>query len=301
MAQAISQMPGFLSLCEQTELSSLRSSNKGLLSLSNGNGRCSILRQSFCVQVNRLVASGIERKVKNSNRSKASLNAKDMNKLNLVAEYRKGTNAEAGVLDVAEASFIEELESNVGLRNDAATGFTSNGSSRFSTVAPEQNNKNHGSENGGALPGIEVDSVTEAELKENGFRSTRRTKLVCTIGPKTCSFEQLEALAIGGMNVARINMCHGTQEWHREVIRKVRRLNEEKGYSVALMMDTEGSEIHMGDLGGASSVKAEDGEDWIFTVRKFDESTPNHTIQVNYEGFSEGAYFSNTNFYKNSR
>ena len=104
---------------------------------------------------------------------------------------------------------------------------------------------------------IDVDTVTEAELKENGFRSTRRTKLICTIGPATCGFEQLEALAEGGMNVARLNMCHGTREWHRDVIRSVRKLNEEKGFAVAIMMDTEGSEIHMGDLGGESSAKSE--------------------------------------------
>ncbi|KAH6769969.1 Pyruvate kinase family protein [Perilla frutescens var. hirtella] len=134
---------------------------------------------------------------------------------------------------------------------------------------------------------IEVDSVTEAELKENGFRSTRRTKLICTIGPATCKPEQLEALAVGGMNVARINMCHGTREWHREVIQRVRRLNEEKGYAVAIMMDTEGSEIHMGDLGGASSAKAEDGEIWTFSVRAFDSGLPEYTINVNYEGFAE--------------
>ncbi|KAL3828749.1 hypothetical protein ACJIZ3_017551 [Penstemon smallii] len=134
---------------------------------------------------------------------------------------------------------------------------------------------------------IEVDSVTEAELKENGFRSTRRTKLICTIGPATCAAEQLEALAVGGMNVARINMCHGTREWHREVIQRVRRLNEEKGYAVAIMMDTEGSEIHMGDLGGSSSAKAEDGEVWTFSVRAFDSALPEHTINVNYEGFAE--------------
>lgn len=105
--------------------------------------------------------------------------------------------------------------------------------------------------------GIEVDAVTEAELKENGFRSTRRTKLICTIGPATCGFEQLEALAEGGMNVARLNMCHGTRDWHRDVIRSVRRLNEEKGFAVAIMMDTEGSEIHMGDFDGEASAKAE--------------------------------------------
>ncbi|KAA8527681.1 hypothetical protein F0562_035450 [Nyssa sinensis] len=134
---------------------------------------------------------------------------------------------------------------------------------------------------------IEVDAVTEAELKENGFRSTRRTKLVCTIGPATCGFEQLEALAVGGMNVARINMCHGTREWHRRVIERVRRLNDEKGYAVAIMMDTEGSEIHMGDLGGAPSEKAEDGEIWIFSVRAFDSPRPERTINVNYDGFAE--------------
>nr|CAD1819804.1 unnamed protein product [Ananas comosus var. bracteatus] len=138
-----------------------------------------------------------------------------------------------------------------------------------------------------AAAGIDVDKVTEAELKENGFRSTRRTKLVCTIGPATCGPEQLEALAVGGMNVARVNMCHGTHEWHRRVIRQVRRLNEEKGFAVAVMMDTEGSEIHMGDLGGAPSAKAEDGEIWTFSVRAFNSPLPDRTIHVNYDGFAE--------------
>eukprot|EP00252_Welwitschia_mirabilis_P022542 TRINITY_DN6127_c0_g1_i1.p1 TRINITY_DN6127_c0_g1~~TRINITY_DN6127_c0_g1_i1.p1 ORF type:complete len:585 (+),score=84.92 TRINITY_DN6127_c0_g1_i1:220-1974(+) len=134
---------------------------------------------------------------------------------------------------------------------------------------------------------IEIDGVSEADLKENGFRSTRRTKLVCTIGPACSEFEQLEALAMGGMNVARINMCHGTREWHGDVIRRVRRLNDEKGYAVAIMMDTEGSEIHMGDLGGAASVKAEDGQVWTFSMRSFSGPLPPYTIQVNYEGFAE--------------
>ncbi|KAH9624109.1 hypothetical protein KSS87_020574 [Heliosperma pusillum] len=138
-----------------------------------------------------------------------------------------------------------------------------------------------------AAAAIEVDTVTEAELKENGFRSTRRTKLICTIGPASCEFDQLEALAVGGMNVARINMCHGTRDWHKSVIENVRRLNDDKGFAVAVMMDTEGSEIHMGDLGGQSSAKAEDGEIWTFTVRAFDLPRPERTITVNYDGFAE--------------
>ncbi|KAI5063073.1 hypothetical protein GOP47_0021620 [Adiantum capillus-veneris] len=133
---------------------------------------------------------------------------------------------------------------------------------------------------------LEIDSVTEEELKEKGLRGTRRTKLVCTIGPACCSPAQLEAMAKGGMNVARINMCHGTKEWHAQVIRNIRNLNAEKGYNVAIMMDTEGSEVHMGDLGGAS-FKTEDGEVWTFTVRKLKGPLPARTIHVNYEGFAE--------------
>lgn len=111
--------------------------------------------------------------------------------------------------------------------------------------------------------------------------------MVCTVGPATCAPERLEALAAGGMNVARINMCHGTREWHRQVIRLLRELNEEKGYAVAIMMDTEGNEIHMGDLRGAHSAKSEDGEIWTFSVRTFGSALPERTVNVNYGGFAE--------------
>uniref|UniRef100_A0A7I4BRX7 Pyruvate kinase n=1 Tax=Physcomitrium patens TaxID=3218 RepID=A0A7I4BRX7_PHYPA len=136
--------------------------------------------------------------------------------------------------------------------------------------------------------GFEVDTRVENELKTvGGFRNARRTKLVATIGPACCSYEQLDELASSGINIARLNMCHGTHEWHRQVIENCRRLNAAKGYGIAVMIDTEGSEIHMGDLGGASSARAEDGEEWCFTVRKFNGPLPAYTLQVNYEGFAE--------------
>lgn len=62
-----------------------------------------------------------------------------------------------------------------------------------------------------------------------GFRSTRRTKIICTIGPGSSSPEILQTLAEQGMNVARLNMGHGTQDWHKNVIDRIRKLNRDKG------------------------------------------------------------------------
>ena len=40
----------------------------------------------------------------------------------------------------------------------------------------------------------------------------------------------LEALAVQGMNVARLNMCHGKLDWHKMVVDRIRKLNRDKGY-----------------------------------------------------------------------
>ena len=80
---------------------------------------------------------------------------------------------------------------------------------------------------------LQVDRLIREELRENGFRSLRRTKIACTIGPASGEYEQLETLAANGMNVARLNMVHADHAWHRKVIRSIKRLNETKGYCVA--------------------------------------------------------------------
>ncbi|KAG4984368.1 hypothetical protein JHK87_029117 [Glycine soja] len=135
--------------------------------------------------------------------------------------------------------------------------------------------------------GFGLDVVSEAELTVKGFAGLRKTKLVCTVGPACSSLEDLENLALGGMSVARLNMCHGTREWHRDVIGKIKKLNEEKGFCVSVMIDTEGSQIHVVDHGAPSSVKVEEGSNWVFTAEHFEGSRP-FTVQTNYRGFSEG-------------
>lgn len=92
------------------------------------------------------------------------------------------------------------------------------------------------------------------------------------------------------MNVARLNMCHGSHEWHSRVIESIRKLNKEKGYCVAIMVDTEGSEVHTGEL--ARPLKAEVGAEFTFTVRDVSrgyddggEEQNSRVIGVSYDGF----------------
>ena len=110
----------------------------------------------------------------------------------------------------------------------------------------------------------------------------RRTKIVCTIGPKTASYEALEMLAQGGMNVARLNFSHGTYEWHGAVMDNVKKLNETGKYSIALMLDTKGPEIRSGDV--KTPMILEKGGRVTFTIKK-EAEYPEFTTEINYDQF----------------
>ncbi len=71
----------------------------------------------------------------------------------------------------------------------------------------------------------------------------RKTKIVCTLGPSTDDENIVRELIKSGMNVARINMSHGTHDDHRVRINVVKKLREELKKPVALLLDTKGPEI----------------------------------------------------------
>ena len=54
--------------------------------------------------------------------------------------------------------------------------------------------------------------------------SARRTKIVCTLGPSSNTFENIEKLYRAGMNVARINFSHGSHADHKKTIGFVRKV-----------------------------------------------------------------------------
>ena len=76
----------------------------------------------------------------------------------------------------------------------------------------------------------------------------RRAKIVCTIGPATDSPAQISALVEAGMDVARINRSHGTQEAHEKVYEEVRKAASASGRAIAVLVDLQGPKIRLGEF-----------------------------------------------------
>ena len=92
----------------------------------------------------------------------------------------------------------------------------------------------------------------------------RMTKIVCTIGPKTFSYEMLEKLALAGMNVARLNFSHGNYEQHKTTISRIKKLNDTLEHPIAILLDTQGPEIRTGIL--KTEIKIKKGTRFIFST-----------------------------------
>ena len=97
--------------------------------------------------------------------------------------------------------------------------------------------------------------------------STKRTKIVCTMGPATESDDVLRELIKNGMNVARFNFSHGSHAYHRQNIDRVRRISEELGIPVAIMLDTKGPEVRTGLLEGGQKVTVNTGDKIVVTAQ----------------------------------
>ncbi|RLG12691.1 MAG: pyruvate kinase [Candidatus Nanohalarchaeota archaeon] len=93
----------------------------------------------------------------------------------------------------------------------------------------------------------------------------RRTKIVCTIGPKTESLDALRKLARAGMNVARLNFSHGNYDEQGKKIENLKELNKGLSNPVAILLDTKGPEIRTGDL--EKDICLKKGDKFTFTVK----------------------------------
>ena len=109
----------------------------------------------------------------------------------------------------------------------------------------------------------------------------RRTKIVCTIGPATNSIEMLTKLVRSGMNVARLNFSHGTHEYHKETLERIKRVRRTENAPIAILLDTKGPEIRVKDFAGGA-VELKEGARFTLTNREVDGDGAQ--VTVTYEG-----------------
>ena len=95
----------------------------------------------------------------------------------------------------------------------------------------------------------------------------RRTKIVCTLGPSTDKEDVLRNLMKNGMNVARMNFSHGTQEEQKARLDMIKKLREELNLPVAALLDTKGPEIRIGDVEGGK-LELKPGQEFTLTTEE---------------------------------
>ncbi len=108
-----------------------------------------------------------------------------------------------------------------------------------------------------------------------------RTKIVCTIGPATNSEEMLTRLVRSGMNVARLNFSHGTHEYHKDTLERIKRVRRREGMPVAILLDTKGPEIRVKDFKDGFA-ELREGAEFTLTIREIEGTE--QAVTVTYAG-----------------
>ncbi|SQC12314.1 pyruvate kinase [Klebsiella pneumoniae] len=121
----------------------------------------------------------------------------------------------------------------------------------------------------------------------------KKTKIVCTIGPKTESEEMLTKMLEAGMNVMRLNFSHGDYAEHGQRIQNLRNVMSKTGKKAAILLDTKGPEIRTIKLEGGNDVSLKAGQTFTFTTDKSVIGN-NEIVAVTYEGFTSDLAVGNT-------
>ena len=112
----------------------------------------------------------------------------------------------------------------------------------------------------------------------------RKTKIVCTNGPASETKETLIAMCRAGMNVARLNFSHGTHEDHKEKIELIKRVREELGMPIAILLDTKGPEYRIRTFKNGA-VTLREGDRFTFTAEEVEGDET--IVSVSYAGIAK--------------
>lgn len=97
----------------------------------------------------------------------------------------------------------------------------------------------------------------------------RRAKIVATLGPATSSYESIRAIIDAGVDVARMNLSHGSHEVHAEIYKTVRKASADAGKAVGIFVDLQGPKIRLGRFKDGP-VKLEKGATFKITTEEIE-------------------------------
>lgn len=115
---------------------------------------------------------------------------------------------------------------------------------------------------------------------------SRRTKIVCTLGPSSNTLEDIEKLYRAGMNVVRINFSHGSHKDHEKTIGYVREIARKHQYSIPVLMDLQGPKIRVGQMkDGGQFIKEGD----LLTITTENVEGTGSLVPIDYQFLAEDA------------
>ena len=93
----------------------------------------------------------------------------------------------------------------------------------------------------------------------------KKTKIICTIGPKSEDKAKLTEMVELGMNVCRLNFSHGDYSEHGARIQTIKEVREATGSNLAILLDTKGPEIRTNNMEN-DAIMLETGKDVIVSM-----------------------------------
>ena len=113
----------------------------------------------------------------------------------------------------------------------------------------------------------------------------KKTKIVCTMGPNSDNENVMRALVRGGMDIARFNFSHGTHEEQKERMNKLKKIREEEGKHIAILLDTKGPEIRTSVLKDGRKVQLVEGREFVLTTEEI--VGDDNRVSITYKGLVE--------------
>ena len=111
----------------------------------------------------------------------------------------------------------------------------------------------------------------------------KKTKIICTIGPASSDEATLKGMIAAGMNVARLNFSHGTHPEHLERINLIKKVREELGVPLPIMLDTKGPGYRIRTFKD-HKIQLKEGDTFTFTTEQIEGDQTR--VAVSYKGLA---------------